>query len=72
MVPGDENCLAFGNEIAELSVLLSCQLIQELEQAAHERGVTAAQLIRRLIQDFVKAGQRRAPRADNGAVRQWA
>jgi hypothetical protein len=71
MVPGDEKCLPFGEEVAELAVLLPCHQIQELEQAAHERGVTAAQMIRRLILDFLKAGQRR-PRTENGAVRQWA
>jgi hypothetical protein len=72
MVPGNENCLAFGEGIAELAVLLPCHLIQGLEQAAHERGVTAAQMIRRLIQEFLKGGQRRGPRTETTAVRQWA
>ena len=72
MVPGDENYLAFSEEIAELSVLLPGQLIQGLERAAYERGVTAAQMIRKLIQEFLMGGKRRGQDLPAAAVRQWA
>ena len=72
MVPADENTLAFSEEIAELSVLLPGQLIQGLERAAHARGVTAAQMIRKLIQEFLVGGRRRGQELPAGSVRQWA
>jgi hypothetical protein len=56
MLPGDDKLfLADDAEITELSVLLPGEQALSLEQAAHERGLTMAQMLRRLIQDFLRA-----------------
>jgi hypothetical protein len=68
----DEDLLPFDEEIAELSVLLPGRQVLRLEQAAHDRGLTAAQMIRRLIQEFLKRGRRSEGEPAHAAVRQWA
>jgi hypothetical protein len=40
----------FGEDVVELSLLLSVRQAETLEAAAHARGLTIAQLVRRLIQ----------------------
>ena len=74
MLPGDEvGLLPFDEEISELSVLLPSQQAQGLEQAAHARGLTTAQMLRRLIQDFLShGGQRPAQTAEARFVGRWA
>lgn len=73
MLPGDgDHFLAYDDEITELSVLLPGAQALSLEQAAHERGLTVAQMLRRLIQDFLKGGPRSAPELEAHFVRRWA
>jgi hypothetical protein len=72
MIPDHESSLTFSEEIAELSVLLPGHLIEGLERASYERGVTAAQMIRKLIQEFLLAGRRRGHDLPGEPVRQWA
>jgi hypothetical protein len=58
MLPGDDNhFLAYDDEITELCVLLPGAQAHGLEQAAHARGLTTAQMLRRLIQYFLRGGQ---------------
>ncbi len=74
MLPGDAvRSLPFGEDITELSVLLPSPQAQGLEQAAHERGLTAAQMLRRLVQDFLShAGPRPVQPAEPRFVSRWA
>lgn len=46
----------FGDEIAELELALPTVQAEALVEAAQERGLTAAQMIRRLIQEFLQRG----------------
>ncbi len=68
MMPIDEEgFVPFEDEVTELTVLLPGQQALHLEQAAHERGLTAAQMIRALIRDFLQCGgPRRRARLANG------
>ena len=45
-------------QVAE--VLLSAGQAAALEEEAHRQGLTAGQLLRRLVADFLRARQRRA------------
>ena len=73
MLPGDDDrFLAYDAEIAELSVLLPGEQVLGLEQAAHERGLTTAQMLRRLIQDFLRGGQNAGQDAEAHFARRWA
>jgi hypothetical protein len=57
MLPGENvGLLPFDEEISELTVLLSSPQARALEQAAYDRGLTAAQMLRRLVQDFLSRG----------------
>jgi hypothetical protein len=40
-------------DVAEISLLLPGWQLEALECAARERGVTSAQLVRRLLRDFI-------------------
>jgi hypothetical protein len=40
-------------DVAEMPLLIPAAQAAALEGAAHRRGVTAAQLVRRLVQDFL-------------------
>jgi hypothetical protein len=72
MLSGDDKLfLADDTEIAELSVLLPGEQALSLEQAAHERGLTTAQMLRRLIQDFLR-GSRVGQDAEPRFARPWA
>jgi hypothetical protein len=63
----------FDGEVSELSVLLSSQQAQALEQAAHDRGLTTAQMLRRLVQDFLShGGQRPLQEAEPRFASRWA
>lgn len=73
MLSGDDkHSLAYDDEIAELAVLLPCQQAEDLEQAAQERGLTVAQMIRRLIQDFLRGTQVSGQEGEANFVRRWA
>ncbi len=72
MMRGADDFLTCDDEVAELAVLLPCRQVASLEQAAHEHGVTAAQMIRRLIQDFLEPDWRSEQGESADAVRQWA
>jgi hypothetical protein len=68
MLPGDDDpFLAYDAEIAELSVLLPGEQALSLERAAHERGLTTGQMLRGLIQEFLRGGQ-----AEPHFARRWA
>jgi hypothetical protein len=41
------------SEVVEVSLLLSSRQISALEAAAHRRGLTAGEMVRRLLQDFI-------------------
>jgi hypothetical protein len=56
--------LARGPEMAgragepiELMLALPCEQVRTLEEAAHDRGLTVGQMIRRLISDFTSRHQ---------------
>jgi hypothetical protein len=73
MLPGDDtHFLAYDAEITELSVLLPGEQAQGLERAAHERGLTTAQMLRRLIQDFLRRGQCPGEGFEFNIVQRWA
>jgi hypothetical protein len=58
MLPDDDHRFrAYDDEITELCVLLPGAQVLDLEQAAHARGLTTAQMLRRLIQDFLHGDQ---------------
>jgi hypothetical protein len=71
MVP-EEGPLPFREEVTEVSVLLRGEQVQGLEQAAHARGLTLAQMLRRLIGEFLQGDQRRGLGFSTDALRQWA
>jgi hypothetical protein len=50
-------------DVVELSLLLPGWQITKLETVAHQRGMTAAAMVRHLLRDFltIGAGQRRLP-----------
>jgi hypothetical protein len=72
MFPEDEGFPPFDGEVTELSVLVPGGQAVALEQAAHQRGLTAAQMLRRLIQDFLEGGQCGRPELQTRFVRRWA
>jgi hypothetical protein len=43
-----------GSEVVEVSLLLSHQQMLALEQVAHGRGLTAGEMMRQLLQDFIR------------------
>jgi hypothetical protein len=47
-------------DVYEVSLLLSAGQICALEEAAHDRGLTAAEMFRRVLQDFIAAPTTRA------------
>jgi hypothetical protein len=47
------------DDVVEVTLLLSAEQASELEAAAHQRGATAGELVRRLVRDFL-VGQRTA------------
>ena len=44
---------AYGSDVVEMPLLLSGLQMSALEQAAHTRGLTAAQMVRRLLREFI-------------------
>lgn len=73
MLLGDDHpFLAYDADIAELSVLLPGEQAQGLERAAHERGLTTAQMLRRLVQDFLRGGQRAGEGFEWTVAQRWA
>jgi hypothetical protein len=73
MLPGeDTHFLAYDAEVTELSVLLPGEQAQGLERAAHERGLTTAQMLRRLIQDFLRRGHGPGEGYELNIVQRWA
>jgi len=47
--PGGREITPLDSEVVELSLLLPRWQAEALEQAAHNRGITAGQMLRRLI-----------------------
>jgi hypothetical protein len=41
------------SEVFEISLLLSANQMCALEEAAHDRGMTAAEMFRRVLHDFI-------------------
>jgi hypothetical protein len=41
------------DEVVEISLLLSGRQASALESAAHDRGLTAAEMVRSLLRDFL-------------------
>jgi hypothetical protein len=50
-----------GGAVVEINLLLEARLLTALEASAREQGMTAANLARRLIRDFVYYADRSAP-----------
>jgi hypothetical protein len=42
-------------EVVEVPLLLSADQVSALEQAAHHRGLTTGEMVRRLLEDFITA-----------------
>ncbi len=60
-------------EVAEISLLLPGWQLAALESAAQARGLTSAQLVRRLLRDFIDRHDEGEPEADEklNAACQW-
>lgn len=43
----------YESDVVEMPLLLSGVQMSALEQAAHTRGLTAAQMVRRLLREFI-------------------
>jgi hypothetical protein len=43
----------YDSEVIEMPLLLSGLQLSALERAAHTRGLTAAQMVRRLLREFI-------------------
>jgi hypothetical protein len=41
-------------DVVEMPLLLPCWQVSALETAAHQRGQTAAQMVRNLLRDFLR------------------
>jgi hypothetical protein len=50
---GRLSCRELKDEIVEVSLLLPGWQVTALESAAHDRGLTAAELVRALLRDFL-------------------
>ena len=50
---GDEWTTLEPTDVVEVPLLLSGRQILALEEAAHHSGVTAGEMVRRLVQDFL-------------------
>jgi hypothetical protein len=50
-----------GGEVVEVPLLLSAGQMSALEEAAHRRGLTAGEMVRRLLQDFIGAPAKTFP-----------
>src|SRR5262249_46593767 len=64
--------LPFSEEIAELPVLLSGSQARQLEEAAHERGLTVGEVIRRLVREFLQRGCRQETGLNGQSMRRRA
>ena len=53
--PGTREFTPLDNEVVEMSLLLPRWQAAALEQAAHDRGLTAGQMLRKLIGATLKA-----------------
>jgi len=49
------------SEIEEVPVLLTIWQVHALEAAAHQRGMTAGEALRLLIEDFLRHGEKHPP-----------
>ena len=50
---GRPGCRELKDEVVEVSLLLPGWQVTALESAAHERGLTAAEMVRALLRDFL-------------------
>ena len=46
-------CRGLEDEVLEVSLLLPAWQVTALESAAHDRGLTAAEMVRTLVRDFI-------------------
>jgi hypothetical protein len=46
-----------GGPVVEVPLLMSLEQMAALERAAHRRGLTAAEMVRRLLGDFIAANR---------------
>jgi hypothetical protein len=57
----EEPCTPLSEEdVVELPLLLPGWQVSKLETVAHQRGLTAAEMVRHLLRDFLRAGERGA------------
>jgi hypothetical protein len=49
---------AADEEVVEISLLLSGRQVSALESAAHDRGLTAAEMVRHVLRDFLAQRRR--------------
>jgi hypothetical protein len=52
---GEEWVPLESSDVIEIPLLLSGRQMLALEEAAHHRGLTAGEMVRRLLQDFIAA-----------------
>jgi len=65
---GRQDVVPLTQEVIELPLLLPHWEVTALERAAHEFGLTPAQMIRHLIQDFLRRSAAPRPYRDDGTV----
>jgi hypothetical protein len=53
---GDVSCRGLDDAVVEVSLLLPGWQVSALESAAHDRGLTAAEMVRSLLRDFLADG----------------
>jgi hypothetical protein len=48
-------------DVVEVPLLLSARQMKALEEAAHHRGLTAGEMVRRLLQEFIAGPSFKSP-----------
>ena len=67
------NLVPIDGEMVELPLLLPGWQAEALEMAAHSRGMTAGQMLRRILGDFFeKVGPHGSPGKREARTRRWA
>ncbi len=49
------------NEVIEVPLLLSAEQVAALEEAAHDRGLTTGEMLRRLLEEFIAGSFNKLP-----------
>ncbi len=57
--PSEPETSSAFEDVVELSLLLPAMQASELEETAFQRGVTAGEMVRRLVHDFLAAQKKR-------------